>query len=86
MEADLNIQEMVISQDGTVKLSYVFSIKTSEFSGPVAGGASTVSDPEVLSQAQQLVEAAKGAAMRELGLEKKREEEPLGLPLDEDSL
>ena len=51
LSVDLEISEMTIS-DGRVKLSYVVSIETSEFSGPVAGGQSLVTDSEVLEQAQ----------------------------------
>lgn len=83
---DLDIQEIVISEDGQVRLSYIFSIETSEFSGPVAGGQSLASDPEVLEKAQALLEAARVAALRELGLMDKDKEELLDPTLDEDPL
>lgn len=83
---DLTIQEMVISEDGQVRLSYIFSIETPEFSGPVAGGQSLVSDSEVLAKAVDLVEAARVAALRELGLMDRHKEEPLDPTLDEDPL
>ena len=82
LSVDLEISELTIS-DGRVKLSYVFSIETSEFSGPVAGGQSLVTDSDVLEQSRKLVEAAREAAMRELGLLEQKTEEPLD-PLDEE--
>ena len=85
LSVSLEITELAIS-DGQVKLSYIFSIETSEFSGPVAGGQSLVSDPEVIQQALNLVEAAKAAAMQELGLVEKDKEEPLDPLDDEDPL
>jgi len=83
---DLTIQEIVISDDGQVRLSYIFSIETPEFSGPVAGGQSLASDPDVLSKAKDLVDAARLAALRELGLADKTKEEPLDPTIDEDPL
>lgn len=85
LTVDLEVQDLTISE-GQVRLSYIFSITTSEFSGPVAGGQSLVTDEEVLSKAQALVEAAKSAAMRELGLVEEKVEEPLDPLLDEDPL
>ena len=85
LSVDLEISELVIA-DGQVKLSYIFSIETSEFSGPVAGGQSLVTDPDVLSKAELLVEAAKASALRELGLLKEVKEEPLDPLHDEDPL
>lgn len=85
LTVDLEITELSISE-GQVKLSYIFSIETSEFSGPVAGGQSLVSDPEVLSKATELVDAAKDAALRELGLLERTKEEPLDSLHDEDPL
>lgn len=82
---DLEITELSISE-GQVKLSYIFSLETSEFSGPVAGGQSLVSDPEVLAKAKELVDAAREAALKELGLQEKDKEEPLDSLHDEDPL
>lgn len=81
---DIDINEIVIS-DGQVRLSYIFSLDTKEFSGPVAGGQSLVSDPDVIRQAEDLIEAAKAAALRELGLLPKDVEELLD-PNEEDPL
>jgi hypothetical protein len=85
LTVDLEISELIVSE-GQVKLSYIFSINTSEFSGPVAGGQSLVSDPEVIKQAQNLLEAAKKAALTELGLVEKEKEELLDPEYDEDPL
>jgi len=85
LTVDLEISEITISE-GQVKLSYIFSLETSEFSGPVAGGQSLVTDPEVLEMAKNLIDAAKGAALKELGLREKDKEEPLDPLHDEDPL
>jgi len=85
LTVDLEITELSISE-GQVKLSYIVSLETAEFSGPVAGGQSLASDSEVIQQAQALVVAAKAAALKELGLVEKKEEEPLAHEYDEDPL
>lgn len=85
LTVDLEIKEVNIS-DGQVKLSYILHLETSAFSGPVAGGQSLVEDPEVFKQAMDLMDAAKAAALKDLGLVESTKEEPLDLFDEEDPL
>jgi len=86
IEVDLDIQEVTISAEGPIKLSYIINLETSEFSGPVAGGQSVVTDPKVLAMAEALVAAAKSAALQELGLRPMDREELLNSVDEEDPL
>ena len=83
---DLQIQEVTISQDGQVRISYILFLETKEYSGPIGGGQSFATDQDVLARAASLVEDIKRSALLELGLEKSTEEEPLDTLLDEDPL
>lgn len=85
IELDLDIQEITISSEGQVRISYTLNLETSEFSGPVAGGQSVVTDPKILSLAEDFVAAAKASALQDLGLRPSTREEPLN-SLDEDPL
>ena len=85
VEVDLDIQEVTITSEGQVRVSYVLNLKTSEFSGPVAGGQSVVTDPKVLALAEAFVASAKVSALQDLGLRPSEREEPLN-SFDEDPL
>jgi len=88
IELDLDIQEVTISSEGQVRISYILCLETSEFSGPVAGGQSVVTDPKVLSLAEDFVTAAKASVLQDLGLRPpsdRNREESLNR-LDEDPL
>jgi hypothetical protein len=86
MELDLEIQEVTISSDGQIRLSYILHLETSEFSGPVAGGQSAVTDPKILSLAEAFVASAKVSALKDLGLQPQSREESLNYSDEEDPL
>lgn len=86
LSLDLQIQEVTITQDGQVRISYILFLETKEYSGPIGGGQSLATDQDVLAKAAALVEDIKKSALLELGLEKSPEEEPLDTLLDEDPL
>lgn len=86
MEIDLDIQEVTISSDGQIRLSYILHLETSEFSGPVAGGQSVVTDHKIQAIAESFVAAAKASALRDLGLSPQNREEPLFSSDEEDPL
>jgi|FLLY01.1.fsa_nt_gi hypothetical protein len=86
VKLDLNIQEMSISSDGEVKLLYHLHLETKEFSDVIGGGQTVVTDPAVTEMAAALVEAAKRAALVDLGLKDADKEEPLYPQAEEDPL
>jgi hypothetical protein len=73
LELDLEVTEVLISND-QVRISYVVHLTTDEFSGPLAGGQSLVTDEKTLEKAFSLVEEAKLSALTDLGLLSKKED------------
>lgn len=84
-ELDLEIQEIHISSDGQVKISYILSLETKNFSGPIGGGQSVAVDQKVLLASQALLDLVKKTCLVELGVAPEQEERLDSLD-DEDPL
>lgn len=85
-KVEIVVTEATISADGKIRLTYVTQIATDTFEGVISGGETWVVDSDVLALGASLLESARDATMRDLGLIRADiAEEPLD-DLDEDPL